>query len=86
MRLGGALRLTKPQRRDAETQRRREKSIAEHFGVGDHDESFSTIGVLCDLCVLCASALKLNSTMKLLTCPINGLRPVSEFAYGGEIP
>jgi sarcosine oxidase subunit delta len=22
--------------------------------------------------------------MKLLTCPINGTRPVSEFAYGGE--
>ena len=22
--------------------------------------------------------------MKLLTCPINGARPVSEFAYGGE--
>ncbi len=24
--------------------------------------------------------------MKLLLCPINGLRPVSEFAYGGEVP
>lgn len=23
--------------------------------------------------------------MKLLTCPVNGTRPVSEFAYGGEI-
>ncbi len=23
--------------------------------------------------------------MKLLTCPINGSRPVSEFAYGGEV-
>lgn len=23
--------------------------------------------------------------MKLLTCPINGPRPVSEFAYGGEV-
>ena len=22
--------------------------------------------------------------MKLLTCPVNGPRPVSEFAYGGE--
>jgi len=22
--------------------------------------------------------------MKLLQCPVNGLRPVSEFAYGGE--
>ena len=22
--------------------------------------------------------------MKLMPCPINGLRPVSEFAYGGE--
>ncbi|GAB4376893.1 MAG: sarcosine oxidase subunit delta [Elainellaceae cyanobacterium] len=22
--------------------------------------------------------------MKLITCPINGTRPVSEFAYGGE--
>lgn len=23
--------------------------------------------------------------MKLLRCPINGLRPVSEFQYGGEV-
>lgn len=23
--------------------------------------------------------------MKLLSCPINGVRPVSEFAYGGEV-
>jgi sarcosine oxidase subunit delta len=23
--------------------------------------------------------------MKLLTCPVNGPRPVSEFAYGGEV-
>ncbi|MCX7627820.1 MAG: sarcosine oxidase subunit delta [Methylophilaceae bacterium] len=23
--------------------------------------------------------------MKLLNCPINGLRPLSEFAYGGEV-
>ncbi len=23
--------------------------------------------------------------MKLLTCPVNGLRPISEFVYGGEI-
>lgn len=23
--------------------------------------------------------------MKLLTCPINGPRPVSEFVYGGEV-
>ena len=23
--------------------------------------------------------------MKLLNCPINGLRPVEEFAYGGEL-
>lgn len=23
--------------------------------------------------------------MKLLTCPVNGARPVSEFAYGGEL-
>lgn len=23
--------------------------------------------------------------MKLLCCPINGLRPVQEFAYGGEL-
>lgn len=23
--------------------------------------------------------------MKLLRCPVNGVRPVSEFAYGGEI-
>jgi sarcosine oxidase, subunit delta len=23
--------------------------------------------------------------MKLLTCPINGTRPISEFAYGGEL-
>lgn len=23
--------------------------------------------------------------MKLLTCPINGTRPISEFAYGGEV-
>jgi sarcosine oxidase subunit delta len=23
--------------------------------------------------------------MKLLNCPINGLRPVSEFAYAGEV-
>jgi sarcosine oxidase subunit delta len=23
--------------------------------------------------------------MKLLNCPINGSRPVSEFAYGGEV-
>lgn len=23
--------------------------------------------------------------MKLLNCPINGLRPVEEFAYGGEM-
>lgn len=23
--------------------------------------------------------------MKLLNCPINGVRPVSEFAYGGEL-
>ena len=23
--------------------------------------------------------------MKLLTCPVNGPRPVSEFAYGGEL-
>ena len=23
--------------------------------------------------------------MKLLKCPINGLRPVSEFVYGGEL-
>ena len=23
--------------------------------------------------------------MKLLTCPINGPRPVSEFAFGGEV-
>jgi sarcosine oxidase subunit delta len=23
--------------------------------------------------------------MKLLTCPVNGVRPVSEFAYGGEL-
>jgi sarcosine oxidase subunit delta len=23
--------------------------------------------------------------MKLLNCPINGLRPVDEFAYGGEL-
>jgi sarcosine oxidase subunit delta len=22
--------------------------------------------------------------MKLLTCPLNGLRPISEFVYGGE--
>lgn len=22
--------------------------------------------------------------MKQLTCPVNGLRPISEFAYGGE--
>ncbi len=25
------------------------------------------------------------SLMKLLTCPLNGVRPVSEFAYGGEV-
>jgi sarcosine oxidase subunit delta len=24
-------------------------------------------------------------TMKLLTCPINGPRPLSEFVYGGEV-
>jgi sarcosine oxidase, subunit delta len=23
--------------------------------------------------------------MKLLTCPLNGTRPVSEFVYGGEV-
>jgi sarcosine oxidase, subunit delta len=23
--------------------------------------------------------------MKLLNCPVNGLRPLSEFAYGGEL-
>jgi sarcosine oxidase subunit delta len=23
--------------------------------------------------------------MKILTCPINGPRPISEFAYGGEL-
>lgn len=23
--------------------------------------------------------------MKLLNCPVNGLRPLSEFAYGGEV-
>lgn len=23
--------------------------------------------------------------MKLMTCPINGMRPVSEFAYAGEV-
>jgi sarcosine oxidase subunit delta len=23
--------------------------------------------------------------MKLLTCPINGMRPVDEFAFGGEL-
>lgn len=23
--------------------------------------------------------------MKLLECPVNGLRPVAEFAYGGEL-
>lgn len=23
--------------------------------------------------------------MKLLTCPLNGPRPISEFAYGGEL-
>jgi len=23
--------------------------------------------------------------MKLLECPVNGVRPVSEFAYGGEV-
>jgi sarcosine oxidase, subunit delta len=23
--------------------------------------------------------------MKQLTCPLNGIRPVSEFAYGGEV-
>lgn len=23
--------------------------------------------------------------MKILTCPVNGPRPVSEFAYGGEL-
>jgi len=23
--------------------------------------------------------------MKLLTCPINGTRPISEFVYGGEL-
>jgi sarcosine oxidase, subunit delta len=23
--------------------------------------------------------------MKLLTCPINGARPISEFVYGGEV-
>lgn len=23
--------------------------------------------------------------MKLMRCPLNGLRPVSEFAYGGEV-
>ena len=23
--------------------------------------------------------------MKLMTCPINGSRPISEFAYGGEL-
>jgi sarcosine oxidase subunit delta len=23
--------------------------------------------------------------MKLITCPLNGARPVSEFAYGGEL-
>lgn len=23
--------------------------------------------------------------MKLLACPVNGLRPVSEFVYGGEL-
>jgi sarcosine oxidase subunit delta len=23
--------------------------------------------------------------MKILTCPVNGPRPVSEFAYGGEV-
>jgi sarcosine oxidase, subunit delta len=23
--------------------------------------------------------------MKLLRCPLNGVRPVSEFAYGGEV-
>ena len=23
--------------------------------------------------------------MKLMTCPINGTRPVSEFTYGGEV-
>lgn len=23
--------------------------------------------------------------MKLLTCPVNGTRPISEFAYGGEV-
>ena len=23
--------------------------------------------------------------MKLLTCPVNGTRPVSEFVYGGEV-
>lgn len=23
--------------------------------------------------------------MKLLRCPVNGIRPISEFAYGGEV-
>lgn len=23
--------------------------------------------------------------MKILTCPVNGPRPISEFAYGGEV-
>ena len=23
--------------------------------------------------------------MKLLRCPVNGVRPISEFAYGGEV-
>lgn len=23
--------------------------------------------------------------MKLMTCPLNGTRPISEFAYGGEL-
>jgi sarcosine oxidase, subunit delta len=23
--------------------------------------------------------------MKLMTCPINGVRPISEFTYGGEL-
>jgi len=39
---------------------------------------------LCPLC-LCVGCSDLNdATMKLLTCPINGPRPVAEFVYGGE--
>ena len=57
-------------------------------GIAD-SESFS----FAHLCVLCAFALRSSPiiasssspVMKLLTCPINGPRPVSEFVYGGEV-